>query len=219
MVGNAEYGRGAILTVRILTGDCRDILPTLEAGLVHCVVLGDPIHTGIKPTLVVFQRPQFIVQEDHFVHRLNRHTRQFCETKMPSIWRVPGTHILNSEDKFGLSFLEDQVRQASLKQWDGDAFRNMSAIAGRPGFVRGWIAFVRNSKPLADCSQWLFSRKRKRDSQNKARRSALRLPLALTLKASLAINQSGEIGVLVLGQFHVALLVLNSIALVRRNDY
>lgn len=31
MVGSGEHRRGAVLTARILTGDCRDILPTPTA--------------------------------------------------------------------------------------------------------------------------------------------------------------------------------------------
>lgn len=30
------------MTFRIITGDCRSILPTLEAGSVHCIVTSPP---------------------------------------------------------------------------------------------------------------------------------------------------------------------------------
>lgn len=32
------------MTIRILTGDCRDVLPTLDAGSVHCVVTSPPYY-------------------------------------------------------------------------------------------------------------------------------------------------------------------------------
>lgn len=101
------------MTIRILTGDCRDVLPTLDAGSVHCVVTSPPYYGlrdyGVDGQLGLEATPDEYIQTMVAVFR-----------ELRRVLRDDGTVWCNMGDSFsGKQLLMMPARLALALQADG----------------------------------------------------------------------------------------------------
>ena len=203
------------MVVRIIEGDALAVLQCLESESVNCVVTSnsEPIRWGIHAPLIALEGSVLGVQRDHLVYGCIGHSPQLPNADLASIGRMHRPDLLDGENQFSLTMLEDQVGQASREQYDGDGLWDMTPKAATSTVVCGGVFLVRDTEPATDGLERLLSAEDERDPQDESWRDASYLPLPLAFKAALSVNQTGQVGVLRLSEVHSS-----SVAQVPNND-
>ncbi len=184
-------------TLRIITGDCRESLRTLDAESVQCCVLS---RQRVQPTmhcaLIAFERPQF--NEERL------HTRDIlCGNRFRSMlgYSRPvrsglGSNVFNGQDQLSLALFDLQKREAQFDKSDRRVFRNVHPVTRRAIRRCGRIRAHCGREPLCEGIQRLRCGEGEGKAQNIPGRLTPPLHLFLAFQTALPVDESCEVGAL-----------------------
>ena len=178
------------MTVKILTGDCRDVLKTLPDESVHRTSFRV---AGPSGAFVAFQAPQFCRSFIHCLKGMGGHASAFTHREGAG-WGVGDPYGFNLQQQFPLPSLKNEEWQDALNQPDCADLRNMKMVARAAGFINGWIHLGRQTaKPLRDRCQRFFRRKAEGKANPILRSPPVPLHLLLTFETPFAVDEGGEV--------------------------